>query len=761
MCGILCCFELLNQQNASSDSLPEPKDKGFGETFSFLKNETVNRGPDYVSPVLDYSFKIDTKEDSPSVQACFLSTVLSLRVPFTKQPVIENINDLNPNQKIPCGGCGKAGSLLIQFNGELYNDEIQGNDTVYFANSIKKSLNTSHVTKDDRVRNISKFMSSLKGEYAFVVTDMQRKEVWFARDAIGRRSLVIHRRKNPSESIQESDKLPSDTVDMSEENEDAETMVEGDIGSGIVISSVSGGQLSFGKDGLSTEDDFETVEVPANKLFRMDLNTSTIESFSWEFPQDSSEGSLIYPYTLINRKRLSESLQPIQTDKLLKKYDAYTNELDNILTQATRRRLKDIPSITHKKPILDKYIKDSSFAAKGTSAILSDSLPLARVAVLFSGGIDCSLVAHYIAKILKEDEKTSNEPIDLLNVAFENPRKAKTRQNQEKIKTAAKKKKKNDKKCTSTTSESNNVDSKQVQISSPFDIDEQYETPDRSLGRKSWESLSEKYPNLRFIEINIPYQETLAHKQRVCDLMCPRNSVMDLSIAIAFYFASRGEGTLYFKNTLTKSIEKISGYSTTANVLFSGLGADELFGGYMRHARIIENGIKDLEKADLVDNKYSFDELAHELQMDFSRLHYRNLGRDDRVCSSWARELRYVFLDEDVVNWAMSTCPLDLKINASKPENSLVNKNDGIADQLSTSQISNENGTTKHKPPKKKGPKPDIVITKFVLRRIAHKYGSSSGLAVVENEKKRAIQFGARSAKMDIGSGRSKGTDKL
>ena len=63
MCGILCCFELLNQQNASSDSLPEPKDKGFGETFSFLKNETVNRGPDYVSPVLDYSFKIDTKEE--------------------------------------------------------------------------------------------------------------------------------------------------------------------------------------------------------------------------------------------------------------------------------------------------------------------------------------------------------------------------------------------------------------------------------------------------------------------------------------------------------------------------------------------------------------------------------------------------------------------------------------------------------------------------------------------------------------------------
>jgi asparagine synthetase B (glutamine-hydrolysing) len=40
-----------------------------------------------------------------------------------------------------------------------------------------------------------------------------------------------------------------------------------------------------------------------------------------------------------------------------------------------------------------------------------------RVAVLFSGGLDCSVIAWLIHTLLPPDE-----PIDLINVAFENPR---------------------------------------------------------------------------------------------------------------------------------------------------------------------------------------------------------------------------------------------------------------------------------------------------------------------------------------------------
>jgi hypothetical protein len=47
--------------------------------------------------------------------------------------------------------------------------------------------------------------------------------------------------------------------------------------------------------------------------------------------------------------------------------------------------------------------------------VTSETTP--RVAVLFSGGLDCSVLAWLIHTLLPP-----NEPIDLINVAFENPR---------------------------------------------------------------------------------------------------------------------------------------------------------------------------------------------------------------------------------------------------------------------------------------------------------------------------------------------------
>ncbi len=41
----------------------------------------------------------------------------------------------------------------------------------------------------------------------------------------------------------------------------------------------------------------------------------------------------------------------------------------------------------------------------------------ARLAVLFSGGLDCTVLARMASDLI-----SPNEPIDLINVAFENPR---------------------------------------------------------------------------------------------------------------------------------------------------------------------------------------------------------------------------------------------------------------------------------------------------------------------------------------------------
>lgn len=159
---------------------------------------------------------------------------------------------------------------------------------------------------------------------------------------------------------------------------------------------------------------------------------------------------------------------------------------------------------------------------------------------------------------------------------------------------------------------------------------------------------------------------------------------MDLSIAYALYFASRGTG---FASCSHDAIPVA--YTTPARVLLSGLGADELFGGYTRHATAF--------------NRNGFPALLDELELDVNRLGKRNLGRDDRVISHWGREARFPYLDEDFVKWAVE-CPIWEKCGFQDES--------ALGDQ-----------------------EPQFEPNKKVLRLLAHELGMHS----VAQEKKRAV----------------------
>jgi asparagine synthetase B (glutamine-hydrolysing) len=161
---------------------------------------------------------------------------------------------------------------------------------------------------------------------------------------------------------------------------------------------------------------------------------------------------------------------------------------------------------------------------------------------------------------------------------------------------------------------------------------------------------------------------------------------MDLSIAYALYFAARGSGIATSSDGACSS-----SYTTPARVLLSGLGADELFGGYTRHATAF--------------NRKGFSGLLDELELDINRLGKRNLGRDDRVISHWGREPRFPYLDESLVKWAVE-CPIWQKCGF----------------QATTTQTPQS---------------PDIEPGKKILRLLAFELGMHS----VAHEKKRAVSL--------------------
>ena len=89
--------------------------------------------------------------------------------------------------------------------------------------------------------------------------------------------------------------------------------------------------------------------------------------------------------------------------------------------------------------------------------------------------------------------------------------------------------------------------------------------------------------------------------------------------------------TSLYKDTKTTDL------MVNSKVVFSGLGADEVFGGYSRYKTAYVNG--------------GVAQMEQEMSLDLDRIWHRNMGRDDRVISACGKEARFPFLDTNLLQF--------------------------------------------------------------------------------------------------------------
>uniref|UniRef100_A0A2A4JAE2 Glutamine amidotransferase type-2 domain-containing protein n=1 Tax=Heliothis virescens TaxID=7102 RepID=A0A2A4JAE2_HELVI len=474
-----------------------------------------NRGPDCVR-----SIEICLGD---GLTAFFCGAVLWMQGPqLTPQPV-EN----------------DQGVLL--YNGDIFDESwsCDVSDTTVIMEMLTKA-------KKPTEEFIIQQLKQLKGPFAIIYYEKLNKKLYFLRDRIGRSTLLFHKGDNS-----------------------------------IVIGNTLGRK-------------YDCIEVPATHIQILNLRTNTVKLCPWDEELYTNKEFTIKDWT----EQLREQ-QSLPDDEFYFEYTEEEFSKDDEVVAFIESTAKEIKC---KSTLMKKLLENTTIretVVKVTELLeISIHLRLKRqpnkckkclhneiyscnhctVGVLFSGGLDCTILALLADKYLPKEQS-----IDLINVAF----------------------KKDDK--------------------STFDV------PDRITGRQSLQELQKLCPTRKwsFKEVDIPKEEVVEFQQSVIgDLVYPRKTILDESLGTALWFAARGQDRLE---------------SSTCRVLLVGSGADELFGGYTRHKNAFKrNGWLGLNK---------------ELQLDWKRISFRNLARDNRVICDHGRQPRMPYLDEDLTSHILQLKP--------------------------------------------------------------------------------------------------------
>ncbi|XP_039287041.1 asparagine synthetase domain-containing protein 1 isoform X1 [Nilaparvata lugens] len=430
---------------------------------------------------------------------------------------------------------------ILLWNGDVFNDSYVTED----------ECDTTEVFKNMNRDGVLHTVSELTGPFAFIYYNSDEQSVWFGRDVIGRHSL-----------------LWSVTADS------------------ILITSVAG-----------VKRDFKFTEVPSKGIFKLNLETQSLDFHPWSHSEDfcpqSSENVPIIKKTSVRHFLIDSFANKDTNPQDVEAYTVSTNKNDEFYARLLANS-EVLPRVEKFIDILSKSIKVRTEKQPKVCKLCINTRKEfwprcnhSKLGILFSGGLDSTVLALLADKFVPPED-----PIDLFNVAFQNPTK-------------------------STVN---------------------FSVPDRETGLSSLKELQSLCPKRtwNFVKIDVPFTELMITRvNHISDLIHPLDTVLDDSLGCAVWFAARGSGVLLRDNEF---------YTSPARVVLLGMGVDELLGGYTRHRTEWRRS-------------QSWEQLGDTLATDVARIGHRNLGRDNRVVCDHGRQPRTPYLDERLVAYVLSLHP--------------------------------------------------------------------------------------------------------
>eukprot|EP00968_Pinguiococcus_pyrenoidosus_P008601 scaffold623_cov235-Pinguiococcus_pyrenoidosus.AAC.1 len=325
------------------------------------------------------------------------------------------------------------GNVLL-WNGEIYDVAPESRASLLllrqgWTTTCDTALVAALLQRCSSAKEAAEALGGLRAEYAFIYFSKGAQQLWFARDGVGRRSLVFRRRGE-----------------------------EGDLGGETLLGRHSGLKLASamgeepGEDGGRSWGPVHVV--PAAGVYAIQVAGEQQDLLVTRAQWPAATKALVN----MVRPRLRKDGTGAEAE--------HRRRFARALRRAVRRRLR---SWTLPRP-------------------LHRDVP--RVAVLFSGGLDCSVVAA-----LAHEALPLEEPIDLLNVCFDAP---------------------------------------------------QFASPDRQGAVAGLMALHRIAPerDWRLLLVDAAYEEAVTGEraEQLRSLLLPARSHMDFNLGVALWFASRAEG---------------------------------------------------------------------------------------------------------------------------------------------------------------------------------------------------------------------------